>query len=398
MEGTRREANDLLAQRIKEVNRGEYQARQDYKTFDELVEAYFRAHVQVNVRATTLRDYQNRRNRHLLPYFTGVKIRAITREMIEAFISNALEKKDTKGGKSDGRRRINKCLTLLSNMFKFAVEHRWMSHNPASSVKKLKENTGPRNEDLVEDNILQPEEIRRLLAVFDPSKERWRMIVLTAALTGLRQGELLGLQWGDIDWSRKQIYVRRQFVEGKFYDPKTKYSKRKVDIPEILISALKKWRLQCPPGEYDLVFPNGAGNPENHRNLLSREFYPALRRARLRKIRFHDLRHTFASLLIANGEHPKYIQTQLGHSSIKITMDVYGHLMHESHPEATDKLSQLVFGGSKMVANSKFGGIFGDIGNTQEISNPLKLQGESLVGSRRIELRTRGFSGLCSTD
>jgi len=125
-----------------------------------------------------------------------------------------------------------------------------------------------------------------------------------------------------------------------------------VDLPAGLVAELKLRRLQCPPGAHDLVFPNGAGNPENHANLLNRGFYPAVRRARLRKIRFHDLRHTYASLLIANGEHPKRIQALMGHSSINVTMDVYGHLMPGGGDAVADRLGALVFrpSGSRTVA------------------------------------------------
>ena len=142
--------------------------------------------------------------------------------------------------------------------------------------------------------------------------------------------------------SREQWGWRRQ----------TKASRRRVDLPAGLVAELKLRRLQCPPGAHDLVFPNGAGNPENHANLLNRGFYPAVRRARLRKIRFHDLRHTYASLLIANGEHPKRIQALMGHSSINVTMDVYGHLMPGGGDAVADRLGALVFrpSGSRTVA------------------------------------------------
>jgi len=132
-------------------------------------------------------------------------------------------------------------------------------------------------------------------------------------LTGLREGELLGLAWGDIDWTARQIYVRQQYTAGRFSELKTKASRRRVDLPGELVAELRRWRLQCPPGAHDLVFPTGLGTPDSPCNLLNRGFYPALRRAGLRKIRFHDLRHTYASLLIANGEHPKRIQALMGH-------------------------------------------------------------------------------------
>ena len=104
-------------------------------------------------------------------------------------------------------------------------------------------------------------------------------------------------------------------------------------------------------GDYGLVFPNGEGNPENPSNLLNRGLYPALRRAGLRQVRFHDLRHTYASHLIANGETPKVVQTLLGHSSIQVTFDIYGHLFKASTQGVADRLEQSL--GSKMVADDE---------------------------------------------
>ncbi|MGH6634755.1 MAG: site-specific integrase [Gammaproteobacteria bacterium] len=188
---------------------------------------------------------------------------------------------------------------------------------------------------------MSPPEINALLAA---SEGRWRIIILAAVLTGLREGELLGLSWGDIDWNTRQIYVRRTYSAGRFNTPKTASSRRKVDMPSQLVTELKRWKLECPPGERDLVFPSGAGNPENHSNLLRRGFYPALRRAGLRKIRFHDLRHTYASLLIANGENIKRIQESLGHSSCQITLDTYSHLLPGGGGGVAERLGALVFG------------------------------------------------------
>ena len=282
----------------------------------------------------------------------GRKIREVTVEQIERFRSALVE-----SGK--GRRTINKSLTLLGAMFRYALRHRWVSYNPASLVHKLREEQGATQEGM-DCNILTPTEINALLNAVD---ERYHTLLMAAVLTGLRQGELLGLQWGDVDWNTKHVYVRRSFTGGGFYEPKTKYSRRKVDIPATLLTELKKWKLRCPKGELELVFPNGDGKPEHPSNVLRRGFFPALRRAGLRKIRFHDLRHTYASLLIANKEEPKRIQTLMGHSSIKITFDVYGHLMPNVADGVADRLGNLVFSeeaiasGSKMVATAKGKGV-----------------------------------------
>jgi integrase len=93
-------------------------------------------------------------------------------------------------------------------------------------------------------------------------------------------------------------------------------------------------------------------------NLVKRHFFPALKRAGLRRVRFHDLRHTYAALLIDQGEHPKYIQGQMGHSSIKVTMDTYGHLMEQTNPEASKRLDETLFGknGDQMETKRHFEG------------------------------------------
>jgi integrase len=156
-------------------------------------------------------------------------------------------------------------------------------------------------------------------------------------------------------------------------------------MPGALVSELKRWKIACPLGELDLVFPSGAGNPENHGNVLRRGFYPALRRAGLRQVRFHDLRHCYASLLIANNEHPKRIQALMGHSSIKVTFDIYGHLMRDINDGVAARLADLALG-SKTVAE------------TEEVAAESLQVPDFVVARDGIEPPTRGFSVLCSTN
>lgn len=110
---------------------------------------------------------------------------------------------------------------------------------------------------------------------------------------------------------------------------------RQVELAPELVHELKKWKLACLKGELELIFPTDDGTPENAANLLYRRFFPALRRDGLPRIRVHNLRHTYASLFIAQGEHPKYIQSQMGHSSINVTIDIYGYLMEIANRDAT---------------------------------------------------------------
>ena len=117
------------------------------------------------------------------------------------------------------------------------------------------------------------------------------------------------------------------------------------------MAELKRWRVACPPNELDLVFPAQGGGPLNHSVLLRKHFWPALKRAQLPRVRFHDLRHSYASLLIDQGENIKYIQKQMGHADPTITLKTYAHLMRDSNPESACKLENTLFSatGHKMV-------------------------------------------------
>jgi integrase len=110
-----------------------------------------------------------------------------------------------------------------------------------------------------------------------------------------------------------------------------------------MMTKLKEWKPACLPNALGLVFPNSAGNPINHNTLVNRHYQPALKDAGLPTIRFHDLRHTYASLLIEQGENIKYIQTQLGHSSPTVTLYTYAHLMKSVNQEAVLKMENTVF-------------------------------------------------------
>jgi integrase len=209
-------------------------------------------------------------------------------------------------------------------------------------------------------DFLTPEEIRLLLAQVRP---HYYPFFLSAALTGMRRGELLGLQWGDIDWHGEQIRVRRGLYfeahrkekerKWRFISPKSYNSIRAINMSPTLALELKKYKLAHFPGSLDLVFANEDGNPIEPDNLVKRDFLPALRRAGLRQVPFHSLRHSFTALLIAQGENIKYIQSQLGHASVQTTLDRYGHLLPATHKEAGKRLDQTLFGTSisKPLAN-----------------------------------------------
>ena len=230
--------------------------------------------------------------------------------------------------------------------------HKYIDHNPVRDAERPK---GQGTEEKEQIRILIPSEINDFFEVEENKK--YRTLFMLAIFSGARQGELLGLKFTDIDWFNNQIHIQRTFNVGTWYKPKSRTSNRKIDLGPSMMAELKKWKVACPPNENNLVFPNEAGNPINHGNMLRRHFYPALKAARCPRIRFHDLRHTYASLLIEQGENIKYIQSQLGHASPVVTLSVYAHLMNPINQEAPCRLEKAVFkqSGSKMVAETKKG-------------------------------------------
>jgi integrase len=342
---TRNEANQKLGEIEKKVAGGIEVASKKPPRFSEVAHKWL-ASKEPNIRDSTYAMYEGYLRNHLKPYFGNLKITQISFSVIDEFKTQSLENGVTPV-------TLRKILVNLGAILSYAVKMKYIDFNPARDVEK------PKGKSLSDEEgemvILKPEEIRTLLDA--AADQRDRVLFMAAVLTGARQGELLGLKWGDIDWRNSQIHIRRTYNHGHFYEPKSKTSRRKIDVAPELLSELKKWKLRCPPGKDDLVFPTGKGTPENATNMRNRQFFPALRRAGLPQIGFHTLRHTYASLLIDQGENIKYIQTQLGHSSINLTVDTYGHLLKDVNREAASRLGKVVLGGngSNLVAKKEKG-------------------------------------------
>lgn len=171
--------------------------------------------------------------------------------------------------------------------------------------------------------------------------------------TELRRGELFAAKWGNVDWNRGQYFVKENLFRNKFIEPKSSYSKAPVNLSPMLLEALHRHKAQQNQNklslgseykDFDLIFCQKNGKPLEPRSVVRLVFNPALTKAGIRRIRFHDLRHTFVTLLIAQGENLKYISRQARHSSIQTTIDRYGHLLPEVNREAGAKLDKTVFG------------------------------------------------------
>jgi len=251
--------------------------------------------------------------------------------------------------------------SVLRRALQFAVDWKYIPANPASS--RMRAAKRRQTKELSRIQFLAPDEARNFLQAV--KGDRFEALYVLAITTGMRQGELLGLQWPDIDLDCGKLTVFRSLHRTKrrrdpadktpwfeLRHPKTAGSRRTLEIPPITVEALRahalrqrQQRLLADTSwqEQKLIFTTRVGTPVDTTNVLH-GFQKILREAGLPKMRFYDLRHTHASLLIAEGVHPKKIAERLGHASIKLTMDLYGHLFEGSDKESAERM-QKIFGG-----------------------------------------------------
>lgn len=261
---------------------------------------------------TTLDNYRSILRSHLLPRFGEVAVSQVKRSEIEAFMA-AL----TEAGKA--ARTRSGIFKLLSQVFTFALRHDWCEQNPCRSVRR------PRVRECSEIRFLNQLELDALIAAIDVSNEPFgstdRAIFLTAAMTGMRQGELLALRWRDVDWEAKRIRVRRNYTRGYWSTPKSRSGERAVPlsgrVEDALRAHLRRSRF-CD--EDDLVFANPLNGDVLPNSPLVCRFKKALRAAGVRKIRFHDLRHTFGTRIAAAGVPMRVLQEWMGHRDYRTTL------------------------------------------------------------------------------
>lgn len=193
---------------------------------------------------------------------------------------------------------------------------------------------------------------------------RWLPFLVLAIKTGLRQGELLGLKWVDFDFVRSALQVRRQLQRDKTLQPTKGRRSRRLDLGEIELAVLREHRARQDErrqnwGEawegQDLAFCTDRGRPLGWRDTY-RDFRNIMRKAGLESIRFHDLRHTNATLLLEQGVHPKVVQERLGHSDIGVTLDTYSHVTPTMGRDAAKRLDDLLDEGeTALVENPQAG-------------------------------------------
>jgi integrase len=296
-----------------------------------------------NAKATKRRStwihYEQLFRVYITPHLGSMKLKDLRTDKIQGFYNSLLEK-------DVGVYTIRKIHAILHSALQQAVKTGSINRNPADF-------SDPPQKPIQEMAILNENQVSQMLVT--AKGHRWEALYQLAIVTGMRESELLGLKWIDLDWIRHTLKIERQLQRPtgngvEFIPPKTRYGKRSIALGQQTIQVLRAHyerqqaeRLAAGETwvEYGLIFTTSNGTPIHQRNL-QRDFKALIRQAGLPPIRFHDLRHTAASLMMNHDVPVIVVSRRLGHARASITMDVYGHLIPSMQTEAAELMDGLV--------------------------------------------------------
>jgi integrase len=288
------------------------------------------------LRPKSYKDYSGLTRLHIIPALGHIKLKQLTPLHVQSFYGSKLE-----SGLS--KRTVEYIHTVLNSALKQAVRWELVPRNVTEAVDPPR----PERKDRPTFNLDQAR-----LFLEAARNDGWGALYVLAIQTGMRRGELFGLRWDDVNLSDGWLHVRQALAhDGKSFSlPKTAKGRRRIRLTPEAIEALKKHKIAQHQGrlkqgslwrDHGLVFCSSVGTPMGPDNFIKRQYKPLLRRAELPYIRFHDLRHTFASLMMPNVQNPQIVQEMLGHSRISTTLDIYSHLSQDMQEEAVRRLGAL---------------------------------------------------------
>ncbi len=325
--GRKGDAQRRLTELLSSLDKGVYMPP-GRVTVAEHLRNWLDGYVKTNCSVRTLDGYTSIVEKHLIPALGNIQLKQLQPAAIQHYYGQACA--------TLSRRTVHHQHRVLSQSLKYAVRQGYLGRNPCDMVDA----PSPKGKKM---RTLTPGEVEILLETAAPSL--YYPVIYTALNSGMRQAELLGLRWRDVDLTLLSIsvsqvlYKRRGVCE--FKEPKTSHSRRRVAMTPKLAIYLREvlqdqqdlfQSLGRRHTDDDLVF-NVAGKPIDP-NVLSHAFTRLARQSGLEGVRFHDLRHTFASLMLMLGAKPKVISEALGHASVAFTMDTYSHIISGMQEEA----------------------------------------------------------------
>lgn len=317
-------------------------------TVKELMYGWLEGYAKTRCSPRTVEGYKSIIDHHLVPAFGHLQLKDLQAPVIQAYYGRACDRLS--------KRTVHYHHRLLSEILKYAVRQGILGRNPCEFVDP----PSPRGKKM---RTMTPDEVEHLLGI--ASRSPYYPVIYTALNTGMRQAELLGLTWRAIDLVgcsisvSQALYKRRGTCE--FREPKTPHSRRCIPMTPKLALFLKSYKSQRE-GWYsllgstlspdDLVFATERGKPIDP-SVVSSAFHKLVKQAGLEGVRFHDCRHTFASLMLLRGVSPKVVSEMLGHASAAFTMDTYQHIINGMQQDAVAQLDAVLPAGVFAADNAE---------------------------------------------
>lgn len=346
--GNETAARNEMARLERELDTGTYIEPNKW-TLGTYLEHWLETYAQPNLAPSTYASYERIIRKHIIAELGRVALEKLVPMQIQSYYSKRLQngRRDGQGGLS--ARTVQYHHRVLREALQHAVKWQILVRNPADACEAPR----PSRPEMT---VLDDAGVGRMLGEIQEHYDR--DLLITAVFTGMRQGELLGLRWQDVDLDRAMIRVQQTvgFIPKLgfvFREPKTKKSRRQIDLPSWVVEALKRRKTQVAKDKLasgeayakglNLVFCTPEGKPLDPSGL-TRRFKTVAKKIDSPKLRFHDLRHTHATMLLIQGVHPKVVQERLGHESINITLDIYSHVLPGMQKEAVARIEALNFG------------------------------------------------------
>lgn len=354
----KKDADNFLLTARGEVRQGTHVAESESVTVKKASELWLLAVDERGLERSTANQYAQHVNLHIVPFIGATKLSKLNIASVRAFEDRLRE---------DGRSpaMVRKILVSLGSLLSDAQERGLVVRNAVREKSKTRSGGSDRRVEKrkkgklkVGIDIPTTAEIRAIVGALEG---RWRPLFLVAIFAGLRASELRGLRWSDVDLKKGEIHVRQRADRyNEIGAPKSEAGERTIPVPPIVIESLKAWKKECPSGSLNLCFPTGAGTVEGLANIRRRGWAPTQVRAGVtvnngkadedgmpildaKYSGLHSTRHFFASWLINRKEDGglgmplKIVQSRMGHATINVTADVYGHLFPSDN--ASDELA-----------------------------------------------------------
>jgi len=341
--GRKGDAQRRLTELLSSLDKGVYTPSGKLTMADHLHQ-WLNGYVKTNCSIRTLDAIQSIAEHHLIPALGYIQLKQLQPREIQAYYGKACEKLSA--------RSVHYHHRILKQSLKYAVRQGYLGRNPCELVDPPSPSKKPMR-------TLTPDELEVLLE--HASSNQFYPVIYMAVSTGIRQAELLGLRWRDIDLDLLSISVSRVLYKRRgicqFKEPKTAHSRRQIAMTPKLTVFLREYKTDRESlfrklGKSitldDLLFSNVEGDPLDP-SVLTHNFARIVKRAGLENVRFHDLRHTFASLMLFRGAKPKVISEALGHSSVAFTMDAYSHIIEGMQSDAMALLDEVLPDGKNGV-------------------------------------------------